>query len=192
MTTPDDSNASIAELTLESVIRRFRAQKKLAERAIEQLSDDQLRISLHNETNSVAVIMKHMAGNMISRWTDFLSSDGEKPDRDRDAEFVDDFDSRADMMKYWERGWSRLFKALEDLKPGDLRRLVTIRGHEHTVIEAIHRQLDHYGYHIGQIVLTARMVIGDGAWETLSIARGASEQYNQQHWKGGAPERRAN
>lgn len=167
---------------LESAMATFRSQKKLAERAIEQLNDDQLRRPLDANTNSVAVIMKHMAGNMLSRWTDFLTTDGEKTWRKRDGEFVDDFGSRDEIMAVWERGWDCVFGALSALTPEDLTRTVRIRGKPHTVFLAIHRHLDHYGYHVGQIVLVARVLAGD-KWTTLSIPRGQSEEYNRRVWQ---------
>jgi len=153
----------------------------MAARAVEQVDDDALRRALHPETNSIAVIMKHLAGNMISRWTNFLTSDGEKPDRDRDAEFVDDFSDRAAVLAYAERGWNCLFAAIEGLTDADLERTVTIRGEPHTVIQAIARQVDHYAYHVGQIVLIARIHAG-AAWQTLTIPRGGSRTYNKAVW----------
>lgn len=162
---------------------RFAAQKAMAERAFGQLDDQQLRTALSPETNSVAVILKHLAGNMISRWTDFLTSDGEKPGRDRDREFVDDSAGRAELLAYWEKGWACLFAAIDSLSPDDLSRTVTIRGEPHTVTDAILRQLDHYGYHVGQIVLISRILAGE-KWQVLTIPRGGSEEYNRRTWKG--------
>jgi hypothetical protein len=167
---------------LASAIARFKAQKSLAERAVGQLSDEQLHLPLDENTNSVAVIMKHLAGNMLSRWTDFLTTDGEKDWRNRDGEFVDEFRSREELMAYWQRGWSCLFSAVDALTAGDLSRTVHIRGQAHTVIEALHRQLDHYGYHVGQIVLIAQVLAKD-RWSTLSIPPGGSEEYNRRVWK---------
>ena len=161
----------------------FRTQKKLAEKAMAQVSDANLRRALDENTNSIAVIVKHMAGNMVSRWTDFLTSDGEKPWRNRDGEFVDDFASREDVMATWERGWKVLFETMESLKPEDLAKDVKIRGEAHSVMRAIIRQIDHYGYHIGQIVLIARVLAVGGNWEVLSIPRGGSEEYNKRVWK---------
>ena len=159
----------------------FLYNKDLAERAVAQLSDEQLRMPLHPETNSIAVIMKHVAGNFASRWTDFLTSDGEKSWRDRDDEFVDRFASRAELMDYWENGWGRLVKALDALQPGDLDATVTIRGERLSVPLAISRSLSHCGYHVGQIVLISRILVGDG-WKTLTIPRGESQQHNQKNW----------
>lgn len=168
---------------LSSAIDTFRSQKRLAERALAQLSDEQLRTALDPNTNSIAVIMKHMAGNMLSRWTDFLHSDGEKPWRGRDQEFVDEFTSRGEIEAYWEKGWARLLGAIESLAPEDLGRTVVIRGEPHSVSLAIDRQLSHYGYHVGQIVLIARILAGEN-WTVLTIPRGQSEEYNRRHWVG--------
>ena len=163
---------------LDGAVATFHAQKRLAERAIEQLSEAQLRQPLDENTNSVAIIMKHVAGNMLSRWTDFLTSDGEKPWRDRDREFIDEFASYREICDLWERGWRCLFDTLASLKPGDLTKTIRIRGQEHAAWWAIHRQLSHYGYHVGQIVLTARLLVKEG-WSTVTIPRGGSEDYNK-------------
>jgi hypothetical protein len=173
---------SIAGSALAEFIAIFRKQKDLADKAIAQTSDANLRIALDENTNSIAVIIKHMAGNMHSRWTDFLTSDGEKPDRNRDQEFVDSFKSRADIIDCWERGWRCVSDAVGGLKPDDLLKTVRIRGEEQSVIRAVIRQIDHYGYHIGQIVQIARILAKDN-WTTLSIPRGGSEEYNRQTWK---------
>lgn len=169
-------------IVLAEALAVFRSQKDLADRAIDQVSDANLRLALDANTNSIAVIIKHVAGNMISRWSDFLSSDGEKPDRRRDDEFNDTFGSRREALACWERGWETLFATLESLTPADLAKTVTIRGEPHSVIRAIDRQLSHYGYHVGQIVLIARILAGD-AWTTLTIPRGESASYNQRVWK---------
>lgn len=163
---------------LASAVAMFRRQKELAEGAIGQLDDEQLRRAIAPGTNSVAVIMKHMAGNMRSRWSDFLTSDGEKPDRDRESEFVDDFASRGALDGHWESGWRCLFDALAPLTDADLARTVTIRGEPHSVIHAIDRQLDHYGYHVGQIVLIAKILCGE-RWQSLSIPPGDSAAFNR-------------
>ncbi len=176
----EQTNVGAAFLT--SALARFRAQKKLAERAIEQLSDEQLHQAIESRTNSVAVIMQHMAGNMRSRWTDLLTSDGEKPWRHRDREFVDHVGSRKELMSMWERGWSCVVLALEGLEPDDLTRTVPIRGWLHTVIDAALRQLDHYGYHVGQIILLARVLAKDN-WTTLTIPPGESEDFNRRMWQ---------
>ena len=159
----------------------FRSQKDLAERAIAQVGDDNLHVALDANTNSIAVIMQHMAGNMISRWTDFLTTDGEKPERDRDGEFVDRALSRSDLMNRWQYGWSTLFTTLESLSPADLGATVAIRGEPHSITLAIARQLSHYGYHVGQIVMMARIFAGE-RWTTLTIPRGGSRAYNERTW----------
>ena len=144
---------SLAQHYLTDSIASLRAYKKLADKALDQVQEEEFFIKLDEEANSIAVIMKHMAGNMLSRWTDFLTADGEKPDRNRDMEFVIETNaSKAEVFSYWEKGWQRVFDALEPLSPEDLGRKVLIRGEEHTVIQAINRQLMHYATHIGQIV----------------------------------------
>ncbi len=159
----------------------FLYNKDLAERAVAQLTDAQLHAALHPETNSVAVIMKHVAGNLRSRWTDFLTSDGEKPWRDRDDEFVDTFASRQELMEYWRSGWAALTTALDSLRPVDLDAMITIRGEQLSVPLAIARSLSHCGYHVGQIVLISRILKGDG-WQTLTIPRGGSQEHNAKNW----------
>jgi hypothetical protein len=169
---------SLAGHYLEDSLKTFRGYKKLAERAIEQTSDEEFFRSLDEEANSIAVITRHMSGNMLSRWTDFLTTDGEKPDRDRDFEFVVAPEtSRSDLMAQWERGWGCLFGALEGLQPEDALRKVLIRGEEHTVVEAINRQLTHYAYHTGQIVFLAKH-FKSAAWKSLSIPRNKSADFN--------------
>ncbi|HVP72281.1 MAG TPA: DUF1572 family protein [Phycisphaerales bacterium] len=174
---PDASGLFVPE-----VLAVFRSQKDLADRAIAQVSDANLHVALDANTNSIAVIMKHMAGNMLSRWTDFLTSDGEKPGRNRDEEFIDRFTSRTEVLAHWEQGWAALLNTLVSLAPNDLVETITIRGEPHSVIRALDRQLSHYGYHVGQIVLIARILAGEN-WTTLTIPRGGSHQYNQRVWK---------
>ncbi len=142
----------------------------MAERAIAQVRDEQLVQTLDSEANSIALIVKHMAGNMRSRWTDFLTTDGEKPDRNRDSEFEDAPESRAELMRIWEDGWDRVFTALGPLTDADLSRVITIRGQRHSVIQAINRQMTHYAYHTGQIVLLAKHYQGE-RWQTLSVPK---------------------
>ena len=166
------------DLFLDSITKNFRKQKSLADRAIAQLDDAKLRISLDENTNSIAVIMKHVSGNLASRFSDFLTADGDKPDRNRDGEFVDDFPSRDAMLEHWERGWAILLDTLAALRPEDLPTTVTIRGEPHTAVDALHRALAHCGYHVGQIVQLARYLAKE-RWETLTIPRGQSEQFNQ-------------
>ena len=164
-------------------IASFQANKGWADKAIAQLPDDKLHIALDANTNSIAVIMKHVAGNLLSRWTDFLTTDGEKPDRDRDSEFFDTFGSRAELLEYWERGWARLFTTLRGLTMADLERTVTIRGEPHSVPLAVERSLGHACYHIGQIVQLARHFAG-ADWQTLTIPKGGSDQFNKENWGG--------
>lgn len=163
---------------LADAISEFRKYKRMAERALAQVDDGTFFAALDPESNSIAILVKHMAGNMRSRWRDFLTSDGEKPDRHRDTEFVIEAgDTRESLMVRWEAGWQLLFDALEPLTADDLLRTVQIRREEHTVIQAINRQLTHYPYHVGQIVLLAKHA-QSSEWQTLSIPRGQSEQYN--------------
>ncbi|MFT4111674.1 DUF1572 domain-containing protein [Silvibacterium sp.] len=163
---------------LEDAISLFRYYKKLGDQAMEQLTDEQLFLALDDETNSIAVIVKHMAGNMLSRWTDFLTTDGEKPDRNRDGEFCEPPATRAALHACWEEGWACLFGAIEPLTEADLARTITIRGEAHSVMQAINRQLAHYPHHIGQIVLLARHMAG-GQWRTLSVPRNRSQEFNR-------------
>jgi hypothetical protein len=171
----------IAAEFLSAAVNAFEANKRMADRAVEQMPDDKLHTALDANTNSIAVIMKHVAGNLLSRWTDFLTTDGEKPWRNRDAEFVDSFQSRAELLEFWERGWACLLTTLKNLKPQDLEKSATIRGEPHSVPLALERSLGHTCYHIGQIVQVARIHAGE-KWNTLTIPRGASEQFNKTHW----------
>jgi uncharacterized damage-inducible protein DinB len=166
----------------------FRYYKKLIERAIQQLTDEQLFAVLDGEMNSIAVIVKHMAGNMRSRWTDFLTSDGEKPGRDRDEEFSQPPPTREALLQIWEDGWQRLLGTLESLTDADLGRTITIRGEPHSVMQAINRQVAHYSYHCGQIVFLAKHLSGE-RWQTLSIARGKSANFNARVQAGEASQR---
>ena len=171
-------NDSLATHYLEDSIASLRAYKKLAEKALDQLSEDEFFITLDEEGNSVAVIMKHMAGNMFSRWTDFLTTDGEKPNRNRDMEFViEPTTSKDDLIDFWQRGWQCVFEALEPLRAEDLGKKVMIRGEAHTVIQAINRQLMHYANHIGQIVFLAKH-FRSAEWKSLSIPRNRSAEFN--------------
>jgi len=156
----------------------FRQYKKMTEAAIQQVADDQLFATLDEEMNSIAIMVKHMAGNMRSRWTDFLTSDGEKPNRNRDSEFEEPPASRQALMKIWEEGWNVVFAALEPLTDADLGRSITIRGEAHSVMQAINRQIAHYGYHCGQIVLLAKHFKGH-KWQSLSVPRRKSHEFNQ-------------
>ena len=167
----------IAAQYLAEAHRQMRGHKRLAESAMAQLKDHELFLTLDPESNSIAVIVQHMAGNMRSRFTDFLTTDGEKPERNRDREFeLDSSITRADLTTWWEDGWARVFAAIEALKPEDITRTVTIRGEPHTLLQAINRQVAHYAYHTGQIVFLAKHIRSD-KWKTLSIPRGKSEDY---------------
>lgn len=172
-------STDISSQYLDEVRRQFRGHKRLAESAIMQLKDEELFVTLDPESNSIAIIIKHLAGNMRSRFTDFLTTDGEKPDRHRDQEFeMNTGATRAEVMRWWEEGWARVFSAIETLKPEDLMRTVTIRSEPHSVLQALNRQVAHYAYHVGQIVFLAKH-FRSGAWKSLSIPRGASEEYNR-------------
>jgi hypothetical protein len=157
----------------------FRYYKRLAEAAMAQVTDEQLFAVLDPEMNSIAIIVKHMAGNMRSRWTNFLTADGEKPDRERDAEFMQPPSNRQEMMTMWESAWSCLFAALEPLTSEDMTRTVSIRGEAHSVMQAINRQITHYAYHCGQIVFLAKH-LHHSAWKSPTIPRGQSAKFNQQ------------
>jgi hypothetical protein len=157
--------------------RQMRGTKRLAEAAIAQLKDEDLFVTLDPESNSVALIVKHMAGNMRSRFSDFLTTDGEKPNRFRDQEFeLGAATTRADVMRWWEEGWAQVFDTIDSLKPEDVMRTVTIRGEPHTVLQAINRQIAHYASHTGQIIFLAKH-LRSSEWKTLSIPRGQSENY---------------
>jgi hypothetical protein len=164
---------------LEEAIRQFRGLKKTADRALAQTDDADFFAALDPESNSLALIVKHLAGNMRSRWTDFLTSDGEKPDRRRDSEFaIEDGDTREDLLRRWEEGWALTFSAIAPLSTEDFRRTVPIRGVPHSILRAINRQIAHYAYHVGQLVFLAKHFAGN-RWETLSIARGKSEEFGK-------------
>jgi hypothetical protein len=162
---------------LEDSIEVFRYYKKLGERAMQQVSDEHLFTTLDAESNSIAIIVKHMTGNMRSRWTDFLTTDGEKPNRNRDSEFVDPLPTRAALMADWEDGWSRVLGILKSLTEADLTRTVTIRGEAHSVMQAVNRQLAHYPHHVGQIVLLAKHFACE-KWQSLSVPRNKSAEFN--------------
>ncbi|WP_164216440.1 DUF1572 family protein [Virgibacillus sp. YIM 98842] len=155
---------------------RFNSVKQLGDKAIEQLSDEELHWTANDTSNNIAIIVKHMSGNMISRWTDFLITDGEKPDRSRDKEFIDTLLSKTDITDVWNKGWNVLFDALDALVEENLLETITIRGEAHSVIDAIERQLAHYSYHVGQIVYIGKMIKNE-SWENLSIPAGKSEEY---------------
>jgi hypothetical protein len=166
----------------------FRMYKKMAEGAMAQVTDDQLFAALDPEMNSIALIVKHMAGNMRSRWTDFLTTDGEKPDRHRDTEFENPPSTRVAILEAWERGWALVFEALEPLSDADLARTVTIRGEPHSVMQAINRQIAHYAMHIGQIIFLAKHLQASN-WQSLSVPRGQSAAFNEKVKSGEASQR---
>ena len=162
---------------LEAYIKEFKRQKTLGERVMAQLSEAELTWQFNAQTNSIAIIVKHLWGNMLSRWTNFLSEDGEKEWREREAEFSPDLESREAILEKWEIGWACLFEALESLTDADLQRTVMIRNEEHLVVEAINRQLAHYGNHVGQMIILGVMQRGED-WKSLSIPRGQSDAFN--------------
>jgi len=162
---------------LDEVQRQFRGYKRFGEGAMSQLKDEELFTTIDPESNSVAILVKHLAGNMRSRFTDFLTSDGEKPNRNRDQEFeITPDTSRTEVMRWWEEGWERVFSTIASLKPDDLLRTVTIRGEPHTVLQAINRQLAHYSAHVAQIVFLAKH-LRSSEWKTLTVARGKSQEF---------------
>jgi Protein of unknown function (DUF1572) len=163
---------------LQDSIALFRSYQKMGEGALEQVSDEQLFAVLDPEMNSIAVIVKHIAGNMRSRWTDFLTSDGEKPNRDRDSEFVAPPTTRQELMALWEDGWQCVFRALEPLSDADLARTITIRGEAHSVMQAVNRQVAHYSAHMGQIVMLAKHLAHDH-WQSLTVPRNRSAEFNR-------------
>jgi uncharacterized damage-inducible protein DinB len=173
---------------LEDSLSLFRYYKKLGEGAIAQVSDEQLLAVLDPEMNSIAQIVKHMAGNMRSRWTNFLTSDGEKPDRHRDSEFEQPPATREALMNTWEAGWKCVFDALEPLNAADADRKVTIRGEAHSVMQAVNRQIAHYAYHVGQIVFLAKH-LQHTRWKSLSIPRKQSDVFNRRVAAGEASQR---
>jgi Protein of unknown function (DUF1572) len=168
----------LASHYLDEVRRQFRGSKRLGEGAINQLKDQELFITLDPESNSVALIIKHITGNQRSRFTDFLTTDGEKPNRNRDQEFEIIASSRVEVLRWWEEGWACVFSAIEALRPEDLMRTVTIRSEPHTVVQALNRQVAHYAYHVGQIVFLSKHFRSE-EWKTLSVPRGKSEEFNR-------------
>ncbi|NYE07541.1 hypothetical protein F4694_004352 [Bacillus niacini] len=161
---------------LRIVIERFKSVKSLGDKTLNQLSEKEIQWTYNNESNSVAIIVRHLSGNMVSRWTDFLTSDGEKEYRNRDQEFIDDISSKSELMSVWEKGWIVLIATLTSLSEQDLLKNIYIRGEGHLVIEAIERQMAHYAYHIGQIVYIGKQ-LKDSNWKSLSIPKGKSEEY---------------
>jgi len=168
---------NIGTLYLDEAFRSLRGHKRMADGAMTQLSDQQFFAALDPESNSIAIIVKHMAGNMRSRFTDFLTSDGEKPDRQRDQEFITDADTRAELMRSWDEGFALVLDTINSLTSEDLTRTITIRAEPHSVLQAIHRQIGHTAQHVGQIIFLAKHWKGSD-WQTLSVPRGQSEQFN--------------
>jgi len=162
---------------LKSSLLQFRYYKELGEKTIEQVPDIKLSFQINKETNSINTIVKHLSGNMVSRWTDFLNSDVEKEFRNRDDEFNDSIKSKMELMEIWEKGWNVLFDTLEGLSFHDLEKISYIRNEGHTVIESINRQLCHYSYHVGQIVMIGKIICGN-KWNPLSIPKGESQSFN--------------
>jgi hypothetical protein len=162
---------------LASALKQFTQYKLLGEKAMDQVTDEKIHWQYNPETNSIATIVKHLAGNMLSRFTDFLTSDGEKPWRDRDAEFENEELSRQELMDRWNEGWNCLITALKALSPQDLSKKILIRNEEHSVMEAINRQLTHYAYHVGQIIFIGKMISGS-EWKSLSIPKNHSKTFN--------------
>ncbi|WP_265429212.1 DUF1572 domain-containing protein [Chryseobacterium sp. YIM B08800] len=160
-------------------IKRFEYYKMLGDKSFKQLSDEQVFWQFKEESNSIAVIVKHVAGNMLSRWTNFLTEDGEKPWRHRDEEFVNTFKTKDEVLQYWEKGWNCLFNALNQINDENLYSTIYIRNEAHSVIDAVFRQLAHYPYHIGQLVFIAKMMKNED-WKTLSIARNKSQDFNKE------------
>ena len=172
------TTTSLGQHYLEDALHTFREYKKLAERAFAQTSDEDFFRRVDDESNSIAIIVKHLAGNMLSRWTDFLTMDGEKPERNRDLEFVMLPDTTRDqMIAYWEKGWQVTFEAIEPLTADDLMRTIRIRGQDHTVVQAINRQIAHYANHVGQIVLLAKH-FKSSDWQSLSVPKNKSAEFN--------------
>ena len=164
---------------LGSIKKQFEYYKLLGEKTFEQISDEQINWQFNAESNSIAIIVKHLSGNMLSRWTDFLTSDGEKEWRNRDAEFEGEIKTKAELLEIWNKGWNCLFNVIEDLTDDDLETIVYIRNQGHTVMEAFNRQLAHYPYHVGQIVFIGKMLC-DQTWTSLSVPRGNSQAYNSE------------
>jgi hypothetical protein len=169
----------INQIYLNNIKKQFLYYKTLGEKAMDQIEDDQLFVSITDDSNSIATIIKHIWGNMLSRWTDFLTSDGEKPTRNRDAEFENDMTTKDELLLKWNEAWSCLFDALDSIQPDQLSQIIYIRNEGHTVIEAINRQLAHYPYHIGQIIYAAKL-LKKSNWDSLSIPKNSSKQYNNE------------
>jgi uncharacterized damage-inducible protein DinB len=164
---------------IESSIKQFEYYKSLGDKTFDQLTFEELQNEFTKDSNSIAIIVKHIVGNMLSRWTNFLTEDGEKKWRMRDEEFVDSFHTKEELLSTWNKGWDCLFNAIKPLKTEDLERIIYIRNQGHTVVEAINRQMMHYAYHVGQIVFLGKLTKGNN-WQSLSIPKGKSKDYNQE------------
>jgi hypothetical protein len=175
-------NQSFTTNYLESALIQFEYYKSLGDKTFKQLTNEQILWQFNEESNSIAIIVKHIVGNMLSRWTNFLSEDGEKTWRNRDNEFEHPYQTKSEMITDWKKGWSCLFDALKPLNSNNFEQLVYIRNQGHTVTEAINRQLCHYSYHIGQLVFVAKMIKNDD-WQTLSVAKNKSKAYNTEKFK---------
>jgi hypothetical protein len=169
----------INQIYLDNIKKQFLYYKTLGEKAMDQIEAEQLFVRVTDDSNSIATIVKHIWGNMLSRWTDFLTTDGEKPARDRDAEFENDITTKDELLLRWHAAWSCLFNALDSIEPDQLSQIIYIRNEGHTVIEAINRQLAHYPYHIGQIIYAAKL-LKKSNWESLSIPKNSSKQINNE------------
>lgn len=175
---------NIAQNYLENIRKLYRYYKSLGDKSLAQINDKQIHFRFDESSNNVATIVKHMAGNMLSRWTDFLTADGEKEWRNRETEFEDTFQSKAEMMAYWEKGWACVFNAIDPLKTEDLEKIIYIRNEGHSVLEAMNRQLAHYSYHIGQLAFVIK-ALKSTDWKTLSIPKGKSEIFNKDKFNKG-------
>jgi uncharacterized damage-inducible protein DinB len=170
------------EKSLKGIYRLFRYNKQLTEKSVNQISEKQLHEHVHGYELSVATLMKHMSGCLKSLWTNFRTEDGEKPWRNRESEFIDDFDSHSDLMNHWETGWRILFEAIESVSEDELDDIIYIRNEGHTILEALERSLSHMAYHTGQIVLLAKLLKGED-WSSLSIPKGKTEEYNRKSFE---------
>lgn len=169
---------ALSEQYLLGAIKEFRRYKTMGDETFARLNDQEIHWRVNNESNSIAIIVKHMVGNMLSRWTNFLTEDGEKPWRDRDTEFEDPYASKKEMLDAWDKGWQCVFDAINAIDEDNFHTVVRIRNEDHSIIEAVNRQLGHYAYHTGQIVLSAKNILGD-KWQSLSIPKGRSEEFNK-------------
>lgn len=175
---PEKMDETIGQNYLRSIMELFQYYKELGDKALAQISDSEIHWRPDDQSNSIAVLVKHMSGNMLSRWTDFLTTDGEKEWRDRESEFIDDIKDKESMLSICEEGWDFLFSALGKLKPDDLQKIVYIRNEGHTVVEAINRHLTHCAQHVGQIIYIAKSLRAN-SWQSLSVPRGKSEEFNR-------------